>query len=97
MLKFPAWVTGDSSNEDQLAQRRLRYLLVQASLETNEKASLSSLCQLAGLNHTHVYQAVREGHFSATMARAIEQTVGRRTLRREWLIHPLDIEEMVTA
>lgn len=93
MYKFPSWV--GPRNADGAASRRLRYLVLRSSIECTEKGSITSLAALCDLEAPHVHMAIRDGGMSAKMAAQIEKKCGRRIVRREWLIHPLDFEEMV--
>lgn len=93
MYKFPAWVGGPK--EPDAAQRRLRYFLVRASIEATDKGTIAAIADLAGVERTHMHAAMREGSLSAKMAAAVEKACGRKVIRREWLIHPMDYEEMV--
>lgn len=99
MCKFPAWVEGPRTKKpdmDALATRRLRYLVITASINTNESGSIASFSDFCGVERTQVHAALREGRFSAKMATKIEKACGRSVVRREWLTYPLDIEEMST-
>lgn len=97
MITFPVWVTGTRTNrptEEELATRRLRFLVIRASNLTNEGGSVASLAELCDVPRTEVHTALRTGHFSAKMALKIEKTCGRKVIRREWLVYPLDIEQL---
>lgn len=93
MLTFPAWVENPRDTE-QLAQRRLRYMVGLAALHATPATSISALADHCAIERAHVHAAIREGRFSAAIAAKIEKACGRKTVRREWLIYPLDIHEL---
>jgi hypothetical protein len=41
------------------------------------------------------HAAIREGKFSPQMATKVERACGRKVMRRDWLMFPLEIEELV--
>jgi hypothetical protein len=96
--KFPAWVEGPPRqpvNDEERARNRLRYLVLWASLQCTSAGSIASLADHCGIQRTQIHEALREGKFSAKMAADIERKCGRKVVRREWLIFPLEIEELV--
>lgn len=94
MVKFPRWVTAPGTDEEK-AQRRVRYVVLRAALEITEGASVAALADHCGLSRTHIHQAMREGRFAPKLAAEIEKVCGRKVLRREWLVYPLDIEKLI--
>lgn len=92
MIEFPAWV--ENPGDIELAQRRLRYMVGLAALHATPATSIAALADHCEIERAHVHASIREGRFSAPMAAKIERACGRRTVRREWLIYPLEIQEM---
>jgi hypothetical protein len=94
-MKFPKWVMVDRPTPDVLATRRLRFLVSTASIWGTESGSVTALCERTGIAPSKLYESVRKGGFSMNQAMQIEKACGREVVRREWLIWPLDIAEMV--
>lgn len=97
MITFPTWVEGPRGNPpdaDELARRRMRYLLLRTSIECTESGSIASLSDHCGLVREHVYHAIRAGGMSPKIAAQVERACGRKVVQREWLVYPLEIEEL---
>jgi hypothetical protein len=101
MITFPAWVENprdpelsDADVDAQLAQRRLRYMVGLAALHATPNTSIAALADHCKVERAHLHAAIREGRFSASIAAKIERACGRKTVRREWLIYPLEIHEL---
>lgn len=94
-MKFPKWVAADRPCPEVLATRRLRFLVITASIWGSESGSITALCERTGIAQSKLYESVRKGGFSINQAAQIEKACGREVVRREWLIYPLDITEMV--
>ena len=96
MINFPAWVGADKAKRDTaiLANRRLRYLAIMASIHLTEKGTVASLADHCELDRVEVHRFIREGAFSAKAAACIEKACGRNFLRREWLIFPLEVTDL---
>lgn len=100
--KFPSWVEGSNDelendeleNERAQASRRLRYLVLMASIACTPGGNIASLADFCNVERTMVHAALKDGKFSTTMAAKIERACGRAVVRREWLIYPLEIQEL---
>ena len=67
MITFPSWVEGtgrNAPNAAELARRRMRYMLMRASIECTEAGSVASLADLCGLPREHLHYAIRAGGMS---------------------------------
>lgn len=97
MITFPSWVEGtgrNAPNAAELARRRMRYMLVRASIECTEAGTVASLADLCGLPREHLHYVIRAGGMSPKAAAQVERACGANVVKREWLIYPLEIEEM---
>lgn len=101
MITFPRWVTHpvdpDLCKEDLdmlLASRRVRYLVGLAALHATPQTSIAALADHCAVERSHIHAAIRDGKFSSKIAHKIERACGRDVIRREWLIYPLDMEEL---
>lgn len=97
MITFPRWVTHPVDPEPgqcDLAQRRVRYMVGLAALHATPQTSIASLADHCQVERSHIHQAIRDGKFSSKIAHKIERACGRDVIRREWLIYPLDMEEL---
>ena len=92
MINFPKWVQGKKSDAaSAIAARRLRYLVLRASVELTCKGSVTSLGQFAGVENGTMHWSIHNGCFSIASAKKLEEACGRDLVRKEWLIYPLDI------
>lgn len=97
MITFPTWVEGtgrNPPNSAELARRRMRYMLMRASIECTESGSIASLADHCGLPREHLHYAIRVGGMSAKIAAQVERACGREIVQREWLAYPLEMEEL---
>lgn len=101
MITFPAWVERPCDPEltpddlvAQLPQRRLRFMVGLAALHATSQASIAALADHCQVERSHIHAAIRDGRFSSKIAHKIERACGREVVRREWLIYPLDMEEL---
>ena len=92
-VNFPPWVRA-KDNEGTLESRRLRYLVLTAAINSTPNGSIAALADLCGIDRPQVHASIREGRCSPSMAKRIEAACGRNVVRREWLMFPLDIEDM---
>lgn len=92
-VNFPAWVKA-KDGEGTLESRRLRYLVLTAAINSTPNGSVAALADLCGIDRPQVHASIREGRCSPQMAKKIEAACGRKIVRREWLMFPLDIEEL---
>lgn len=93
MITFPPWVDGDDEGR---ATRRLRYLILKSSVECTPGGNIASFADHCEIERTQVHAAIKDGKFSAAMAQKIEKKCGRKVVRREWLIYPLEVDELTT-
>ena len=97
MITFPAWVEGPRDELpclDELAARRLRFLVLRASILCTPGGSIASFADHCEIARTEIHAAIKNGKFSAVMSQKIERACGRDVIRREWLIYPLEIHEL---
>lgn len=98
MITFPTWVEGEARkprpSDAELASRRLRYMFVRASIECTEAGSIASLADFCDVERVYIHNAIRHGCTPTNVATKIERACGRKLLRREWLMFPLEIEEL---
>lgn len=96
MISFPAWVerSCELDDDDERASRRLRYMILYAAIRTSPNGSIAGLADHCRIERTQVHAAIKEGRFSANMAAKVERACGRDVVRREWLIFPLEIQEL---
>ena len=92
MVKFPAWVSlPRAQSKEDLARKRIRYLLLRASIESTEGGNFTSFAERVGIDRSQVHIYAGKGRFNIQMAEACERVFGRDLIRKEWLIFPLDI------
>lgn len=92
MIKFPQWVQGKRGDcAEALASRRLRFLVLHASLQLTEKGGVASLADFADVPRELLHWSIKHGAFSVPTATKLETVCGREVLRKEWLIFPNDI------
>jgi hypothetical protein len=98
MITFPTWVEGARGQprptDEELAQRRMRYLILRTSIECTESGSVASLADFCGVERVYIHTAIRNGCTPTNVATKIEKACGRKIVRREWLMFPLEIEEL---
>lgn len=95
MIKFPQWMC--SREDPEAGSMRLRYLIMRTAVEATQNGSIKALAEHCDVPRLNIMMAIKEGRMSGPLAGAIEKKCGRKTVRREWLICPTDIEEMVDA
>ena len=98
MVSFPSWVEGPECADNSAharACRRVRFLVYLAAIHATKSASLASLTDKCDIERSHLHAAIREGKFSPQMATKVERACGRKVMRRDWLMFPLEIEELV--
>jgi hypothetical protein len=98
MVKFPRWVDHPEdgcTDEHARSVRRLRFMVFYAAIHATPGASISALADKCEIARAQLHEAIREGKFSAQMAAKVERACGRQFIRREWLCHPLEFEELV--
>jgi len=91
MVSFPPWV---DEKEDGRATRRLRYLVLKTSVECTPGGNIASFADHCGIERTQIHAAIKDGKFSAAMAQKIEKKCGRKLVRREWLLYPLEVHDL---
>jgi hypothetical protein len=94
MITFPAWVDDPRAPKDDLASRRLRFLVLKASNWCTPSGNIASFADFCKIERTEVHAAIKGGKFSAKMAQQIEKACGRDCVRREWLIYPTEIHDL---
>lgn len=101
MITFPAWVENPrdpdlckADLEALLPSRRLRFMVHLAALHATPQASIAALADHCDIERSHIHAAIRDGKMSPKLAHKIERACGRDIVRREWLIYPLDMEEL---
>lgn len=101
MITFPSWVEKPAEHRDDgddmehiRACKRLRYMIYLAAINATEAASISALADKCGIERAQLHAAIREGKFSAQMAAKVERACGRKVIQRDWLMFPLELEEL---
>lgn len=100
MDKFPRWVDHPEdgcTDEHARACRRLKFMVVYAAIHATANTSIAALADKCEIERAQLHEAIRSGKFSAPMAAKIERACGRKVIRREWLCHPLEYEDLVSA
>jgi hypothetical protein len=96
-MKFPSWVSaphhGRKAPPEVVAKRRLSYIVRRLALEHEPTGSLSDLGERVGILSSQFSLAFRSGRFTQRQAETIESALGRRVVKKEHLMYPLDIEE----
>jgi hypothetical protein len=92
-MHFPSYIE-TTRNKGKRAQLRLKYMLSIAMLRTHGRPSIHLLAQKAGCDHSSIFNAINRGYFTEPMAQAIESVVGRNELQKEWLVSPLEVNEV---
>lgn len=93
MINFPEWVDQPKrQSKRQLAEKRLRYLMVRAALTVSGSATVASFASAIGLERTTVNLYTKKGKLSIRAAKKAEEVFGRDLIRAEWLTNPLAIE-----
>jgi plasmid maintenance system antidote protein VapI len=67
-----------------------------AAINSTPSGSIAALADTCGIDRPQVHASIREGRCSQKMALKIEKACGRSVVRREWLMFPLEIEELTT-
>ncbi len=94
MVNFPDWVELPKRQApEDLAAKRLRYLVIRASVEHNFGANIASFSKAIGKERSTVHMYIKNGKFTDSVAMLCEQVFGKKSLRAEWLINPLEIEQ----
>ena len=90
---FPEWVEKPKTQSDQeLASKRLQFLLYKVALQTVPGGSLTEFARLADVERSSLHTFIRQGAVSAKTAVKIEQFAGRDVLPYEALMNPLEIK-----
>lgn len=93
MINFPDWVgMPKRQSKQQLATKRLRYLLCNAALHRNGRANIASFAHTIGMETTTIHFYVKKGGLSQAAADKAESIFGSELIRAEWLTDPLSIE-----
>jgi hypothetical protein len=74
------------------ASARLRYIVQYAMLQAWNEINIKRLANMAGYDHSSVASAFARGYMTQAMADGFQQALGRKHLRSEDLIAPLDVE-----
>lgn len=93
-MHFPVWIEQEKSPLKR-AQKRLRYMLCQATHFKHGRPSIRNLAKHIPYDHSSIFNAIDRGWLTSDMAKAIEGAVGRDQVRAEWLERPLDIDGVV--
>lgn len=92
-MKFPSWVeTPKSQPKQELASKRLSYMLMHAALQTVPKGCMTKFAAHCNVDRSSLYKFCERGEISARTATAIERVVGREVIRHEWLMNPLSVK-----
>ena len=89
-MHFPHWIDSPRNNKTKRAQLRLKYMLQVAALNKYGKASMHAIAADAQCDHSSIFNAIKRGWFTDSMAESIERAVGRDALPAAWLINPLE-------
>jgi hypothetical protein len=93
-MPFPSWVSEPADQTPQeLASKRLQYLISKAALATVPGGTISAFADFCLVDRTTIYNYISAGSFSARTATKIERAVGRSILSHEALMYPLEIAE----
>ncbi len=92
-MHFPVWID-HGKNDLARAQCRLKYMLNRVGLEVFGCTTMRGLAKKVGIDHSSLHNACTRGYFTEPMATQIEEAVGRKHLRREYLCKPLEIKAM---
>lgn len=90
-MHFPSWVDRERDRRKR-AQLRLKFMISQATLRRYGRTSVHDLARDVGCNHSSIFNAIARGHFTSSMAEAIERVLTRDEIRHEWLVAPLEME-----
>lgn len=92
MINFPDWVElPKRQSKQQLAAKRLRYMLSRAALERVGYGNISTFAISIGLERNTVHLYVKNGRLSVPAATMAEEVFGKELIRAEWLLNPLAI------
>lgn len=92
MINFPTWVEMPKRQpKRQLAAKRLRYLVLRASIARTFGGHVTAFATELGMDKTTIHTYIKLGKFSAPAASAAEELFGSDLIRAEWLTNPLDI------
>ncbi len=89
-MHFPSWIDTPRNSAIKRAQLRLKFMLSVAALRKYGKSSMHRLAADVGCDHSSIFNAIKRGSFTSSMAESIERVVGRDELQAEWLVKPLE-------
>lgn len=93
MIKFPTWVeTPRRQPKQQLAAKRLRYLVVRASIQRTFGGHIASFATAIGMDKSTIHLYIKLGKFSKPSAEMAENIFGSDVIQADWLTSPLTIE-----
>lgn len=91
-MLFPKWADAPRMPKAERAAGRLQYLVQTLALEHTGRASLRSLANTVGLEHSTVSKSIKQGSFSEKSALQIVHRLKPRTVTPEMLMNPLSID-----
>lgn len=89
-MHFPSWIDSPRNSAIKRAQLRLKHMLYTAALRKYGRTSMHRLAADVGCDHSSIFNAIKRGSFTSSMAESIEKVVGKNELPAEWLVKPLD-------
>lgn len=93
MQTFPTWVsTPEDQSQQELASKRLHYLIYDAALKSVTGGSISAFAEFCDVDRSTIHTFIAKGSFSPRTATRIERACGRDVIRWEHLVYPLEIE-----
>ncbi len=96
-MQIPQWVDKGKRSKADKAAARLKYVIGLLAAQHTERASMRSLAEHCGLDHSTIATYVRRGAFSDSAATAIVSALADKALEVWHLTRPLDIPRSETG
>ena len=94
-MQFPEWADGPKLTKHQRAVGRLKYLIMQLSIEHTGRNSMRAFGELVGLDHSTLSKYVKWGSFTEKAASQVQVRLaakkGAIVVTAEMLMNPLTI------
>jgi hypothetical protein len=90
-MQFPKWADGPRLTKAERASGRLKYLVLTLATEHTGRASMRSLANAVGLEHSTVSKSITQGSFSEKSALQILHRLKPRLVTVEMLMNPMGI------
>lgn len=84
-MEFPEWAIDERLSAEDQERARLRFLVKLAALYAHPSGDVTKLCEAIEFSEPALAHAILRRRFSAGMAAAIENAVGKHIVSKEML------------